>query len=786
MTEEEQDLVQMVESGGGIAELTALARSWAATDKAGVAAELLLGIADSAVRAGRAAVVLDLLLIFDEVAGHLQLSTETRAWRLRLEGIAWMDRGDLARARDLAEAALTEADATGQSELVVPVALQAGGVALELGDADAAEDRFRQALQLARRLGDVNWIAQAFVNLANVALDRGELETAKGYLDEAEATGATRKNAHLLSSIVGTRGTIAARETDWESAERLNRNALAAARRSGDAMAEIVALQNLGSVLVEAGRMALGLRWYRKAIVLADGVGAQRKAAEVHAGFARALFDHGRLHEAGEHFRAGRALFDLLGDPLMAARMIADLGAVEAAADHVADAEALLHQAASELAELGDNAWNALAHSNLAELRYRQGDFNGAAARIDSALQLLAPEDHQRRSQMFWRQAAYLTGLGTSERLENALRNAVLEDAATLQGSQLAWQWGLAAAHVASVGDHESALRFLTEGVELAGNDPEATFHLRNDRGITLMELGRLEESLAEFNAAMRLAIRRHDRVMQVLAAQNLGETLRRLGSTKDAVRQLEKGAQLADAVGDSVSHAAILGNLGIALTDVGEVARAEEAFHRAVTIGQSIDERGAVAIGLGGLAGLAFRASDYRRAADLYEQATLERHEGTDRHTIEDLAGWVESLAASGQTRKLTRAAQELVTAAQASGWEDLAWPALANAGRWYATRRRFDRAADLYAIAIVIAGTSGKIAFGTEVEALGPGVVAMMEGVILLLAHGEVEGFPRAKLVEKVQVVLAEQYGLPSEPIAELFAGAMDAWSSLTASRG
>lgn len=780
MNSDEQDLARVLDAGGGMPELLALARRWASTGKAASAADLLLTLADSAVEAGRGDAALDFLDAFDEVVASLDVPHEVRVWRLRVEGLARMDRGELHAALELAESALVAARATGMTNLVVPIALQAGAVALELDDPVAAEKRFRAALRGARRLRDRDLTAQALVNLANVALHLDRLSEAKALLGQADATGAGSTNPHLRSSIVGSRGVIAVREGDWESAERLNREALADARRSRDAIAEIVAMQNLASVLVEEGDPGLAVRWYRKAISLCREVGAQRKAAELNAALALSLLASERSREAADAFEAAHADFAALNDQAMAARMTADRGAAELAAGRNQEAEAVLRQAATQLAKLGDRAWWALTQSNLAELQYRTGEPEAAAAAMERALAEIGSEDHERRARMLWRLADYLTALGPSEQLVRVLREALDEDAVTLPVSQLAWRFGLAAAYTLSAGDPESSIRLLGEALLRAGTDAEAAFHLRNDLGIALMEVGRLDESEAEFAAAMRLANRRRDRVMQIQAAQNLGETLRRQGRAKRAVRELQRGARIASALADTAAEASILGNLGIALVDVGNLTEAEETFRRALELGLHGREPAAVATALGGLASLAFGSAEYSVAAQLYGRAARAHPEGHERHEVEDLAGWVESLAAANATRRLTHAAQRLVTAAQASSHEDIAWPALANAARWYGKRQRLDRAAEFYAIAILLAGTSGKRVFEPAIDEREPGFAAMIEAVMLMLVHSEEEGFPVTRLLERVQAVLAGNYGLPPEPTSTLLMSASEAWAS------
>lgn len=779
MPDSRAEVERLVRSGARAPELLGLVRQWALSGRVRDAADLALGLADSAIEAGRPDTAIDALEAFDGFADRLPASVEDRVWRLRLEGLARAHRGEHLVARDLAERALEEALRSRRSDLVIPVTLQAGATALQRGDYHAAEAHMIDALKRARRKKDFEWVSQALVNLANIEIFHGNFKAAKRHLDDAERTDRDAGWERPRSSIVGTRAVVAAKEQAWELAEELNRAALTSSRRSKDSLAEVVALQNLGALSVDRGRPGQALRWYRSAIRRATDIGARRKVGDISKGLALALQRMHRLEDSAAAFAIARAVYLELGDSAAAARVTADLGVIEMLRNNNNEAKLLLNEASTELLTLGEQSWWALAQLSLAELLYADHQLSEATDVIEHAVERLE-EDTETRARLLWRLASLLTAARSTGRLVEVLQDALATERGALSKEQLAWRYGLAAAHLRSAGASALALPFLDRAIQLANHDAEAQFHLRNDRGVALAELGRLEEAEAEFRTGMRSAQRRSDRAMQAQAAQNLGVTLHRRGKLKESIRTLELGARVASEIGDAVSEVSILASLGLALTSADQLGRAEETLHSALSLALEIGEEEAVGTSLGGLADLAFRRKEYSRAAEYYGKAA--RHHGDDEEyrQVEDLGGRVESLAAAGRTRSLNRAVQELVDVAQASDNEAIAWQACARAGLWYAKTGKLDRAAGLYAIAIVLAGVSGKTLYHAAVMEgdFEPGIAAMMEAVAFMLAHGEHDEIAVDRLLPKIRRILVEQYELPYHVVDDVFSAIVAAW--------
>jgi tetratricopeptide (TPR) repeat protein len=147
-----------------------------------------------------------------------------------LRGLAWRQRarGDLAKARAALEEAIELFTRLGRT--ITTRLLDLGALALEEGDADAARHWFERGVVTAGEEGDVSGEADAHFWLADLALDRGDLDAAeRGFYDSLDV--ARRLHGHAdataAESIVGMSAIALARGEPtragrlWEVAVRL-------------------------------------------------------------------------------------------------------------------------------------------------------------------------------------------------------------------------------------------------------------------------------------------------------------------------------------------------------------------------------------------------------------------------------------------------------------------------------------------------------------------------------------------------------------------------------------
>jgi tetratricopeptide (TPR) repeat protein len=181
------------------------------------------------------------------------------------------------------------------------------------GDGDEGATHARAALEVAQRLGVVEWQAISMNGLA-ACLDRSGAEEAALQLfrqarDLAQASG----DATVLSYILNNMAGIEFGQGKLEAAERGYRQSLHLARGRGDILGTLITLHNLVRVLVAAGKHDDARACAIEAEALLRGMGdsvMRLELLEVSAGLASIRGEH---HIAARFWGASRSRFSDAG-----------------------------------------------------------------------------------------------------------------------------------------------------------------------------------------------------------------------------------------------------------------------------------------------------------------------------------------------------------------------------------------------------------------------------------------------------------------------------------------
>lgn len=163
---------------------------------------------------------------------------------------------------------LPDADHRQRASLLTDASLAAA----RTGEAVAAEDHARAALQAAERSGDAALTAEAHNRLGLLA--RGvDDEAARRHLDEAVRLADASGVPAATMAARNNRARLALSDGDTAEAERLARAALATATEIGDRHREAALRTNLADVLHAAGRRMEALAEVKRSAVLFTDVG---------------------------------------------------------------------------------------------------------------------------------------------------------------------------------------------------------------------------------------------------------------------------------------------------------------------------------------------------------------------------------------------------------------------------------------------------------------------------------------------------------------------------------
>ena len=226
-----------------------------------------------------------------------------------------------------------------------------------LGNRQAAIDRYTEALELMRRDGDEEAQAEVLKNRAGDYAGLGDNERALFDFREARAKFRILGNGReegVTDYVIGiTLGDLRRPAEAWSYFE----SALALLTKSGDERFIAFTLNHIGLLQLEAGRYDEAAGTFDQALAKLQAAGDRRSSANVRMNLARTLLERGRPFEALEPLAAAREELHVVGDrnhEAMALTHLAKaewaLGLLERARQHLVDALLLTEEMRASIA----------------------------------------------------------------------------------------------------------------------------------------------------------------------------------------------------------------------------------------------------------------------------------------------------------------------------------------------------------------------------------------------------------------------------------------------------
>jgi len=301
----------------------------------------------------------------------------------------------------------------------------------------------------------------------------------------------------------------------------------------GNAEAErrIVALHNLGDVLLLLGRIDEAQSRFLQMLALAWRLDLPSKGGAAHNRLGRLFRDTGRLEEATRHLDAGLSLFRLANDERGVASSIDDLGKVHWLRGDYGRALAAFREGLQMRQGLGDSRGIALSLNNLGLALQDSGHYREARETFEQSLELR-------------RQIGDLLGMVAS-----------LNNMGTLAQDEQ---------------DHARALVFFQEALGVARDvgDKNRIALVLTNIGETYDKLGRPEDAVAILKQAEELCDELGDKLGLAEVVRGLGEAYLLQGDLGRARSCIARAVELF-AVVRSKAH------LGVALRTLGEITAA-------------------------------------------------------------------------------------------------------------------------------------------------------------------------------------------------------------------
>lgn len=577
-------------------------------------------------------------------------------------------------------------------------------------DPERATVFLRDALVSKEALGDYESAAEIRMSLGLVELERGALDEAERLFVDVLAAAESPRNVRLLGAAWANRGNLWVERHDLRAAEDAFKRALEFFAEDADPARAVMGMESLGHLSTDRGQFGQASHWYEQALELAEHVDSAQLQLRLHRALARLRVREARWEEAEAELRAAREFADKLRDRGAAGDVLADLGALKVRQGQLDEGEELLGAADGILREAHDERRLVDVTRNLAELAWRRGESERAEERLVETERILRGlGDDAQIADVLRRRAEVALSAGRDGEASRRFEEEFELRIAGGPSDAAAWQAATAGSLLLGAATPASALPFFDRAIAIYAETGKARLasRVRNDRALALAALGRSSEAEEELGANLSIAEQLSDRTLQREALTNLGELRARQGDLAQAAVMLRDAVELANALDDAEGLADAASNLLPVLLrseQYEEAALTLAALQRAANrTGEPRHEASAVSAA----ASLAMAELDYARAVELFERAVELDRDEEPRHETESLAGLLESLVAVGEEseERLQHGGQELVTRAQETGNEDVAWSGLARAGGRALERPDLELATSLWATAVRLA---------------------------------------------------------------------------------
>jgi predicted ATPase len=269
----------------------------------------------------------------------------TRALR-----ILWFRRGMRREAIAALERALTHPHGVGRTVAHAQARFELGQFLAFTGDYAAARIQYKQALQLAREVGDRWWYGVAVEHLGWLAREQGDSATAWARLSESLAIFRELGNASSIAEALNMLAEVAILDEDPARAEALLTESRAIEQRENADPHQIgTTLLSLGHAARLRGAYDRAAQLHHESLDCFQAFGDQHFGLPwAYHGLGETASGQGRLDEAGRWLAQGLALSQTLGDQESIAWCLAGLGSV-AALDEEPERAARLWGAAERL-----------------------------------------------------------------------------------------------------------------------------------------------------------------------------------------------------------------------------------------------------------------------------------------------------------------------------------------------------------------------------------------------------------------------------------------------------
>ncbi len=329
-------------------------------------------------------------------------------------------RGPVELQRELLDAAVSDAEASGDASLRVRALVARARARLIRGDTQGAEADSNAAL--GARSNDASR-ALALETSARVELELGRSERARAEIDEACVLHRKLGDRNREASALAFSASVHIKQGHIEESRPILEHVLVMQRELGDRVAMMSLFGNLGIVHHWQDRDDEAKRCYRAALDIALEVGDRREEAVDRINIALLLLDEGALDEARAEFETALQIQRAAGHRQYVGNVLGSLASIELLEGNTAGARRRFEEVVSIFRELGHRRYECATHRYLGTVALEEGDLPRALECLQTAKKI-AEEVGDFTSFVLGPLGAVLALMGRTEEAEAAFATA--------------------------------------------------------------------------------------------------------------------------------------------------------------------------------------------------------------------------------------------------------------------------------------------------------------------------------------------------------------------------
>lgn len=457
---------------------------------------------------------------------------------------------------------------------------------------------FEQSLGLAQQTGDDSGQVVALLKLAEIQRDQQYYRQAIPLLERAlplAKTDALQQTA-LLMVLGRTHDDL----SEYPQAQKYYQAALKIARDRNDGLQIAVILNNIGTINLNQGDFRGAMDLFKQGLAT-----AQAQKQRYNGTITPANLDQycQQAQTASDQFYALLKQFCGTGlpKPLLAAKV-----------------NELFQTYRTTILTLEGNSLN-----NLGILERRFGNYKGAIANYQTALEIQQPLNNPRLDSTGWNnigdvyaiQGDYAAALTNYEKSLGLSRQAGNRNQIASTTSNIAQVYQAQGQLQRSLVTNQEALTML----RAIGDRPQEATVL-NNRSTTYVALAQYDQAQQLVQQSLKIYRELNDKAGEGVSLNNLAIVVGQAGDYDQSIKLHEQSLAIFDKIGEREKTATVLGNLGRAYVDLAQYAKGIDYYNKSLALHESIGSVPGVLSTQGNLAGIYRTLGQYDKSLTLYQ----------------------------------------------------------------------------------------------------------------------------------------------------------------------